>query len=72
MRALVALILLVILGAAAYAAETVTYSYDARGRLIRVSHAGSVNNNVVTNYTYDGADNRLTKATNNSSNPPGP
>lgn len=40
--------------------ETITYTYDARGRLTNVSHAGSVNNNVQTNYTYDKADNRQT------------
>ncbi len=44
--------------AAAYATETITYTYDARGRLISVSHSGTVNNNVVSNYTYDAADNR--------------
>jgi YD repeat-containing protein len=52
-----------ILGVAAYAAETITYTYDARGRLVRVSHSGSVNNNVVTNYTIDKADNRTNKTT---------
>lgn len=48
---------------AAYAAETITYSYDARGRLIRVSHSGTVNNNVVSNYSYDRADNRTSANT---------
>lgn len=38
--------------------ETITYRYDARGRLIQVQHAGTVNNNVVANYSYDKADNR--------------
>lgn len=45
---------------AASASETVTYSYDAKGRLILVSHAGTVNNNVVATYTFDRADNRKT------------
>lgn len=40
--------------------ETINYTYDARGRLTNVTHAGSVNNNVATNYTYDKAENRLT------------
>jgi hypothetical protein len=40
--------------------ETINYSYDARGRLTNVTHAGSVNNNLVANYTYDKADNRVT------------
>ena len=42
----------------ASASETITYSYDAKGRLILVQHGGTVNNNVVANYTYDAADNR--------------
>lgn len=47
--------------AAALASETVTYSYDARGRLVRVDHEGSVNNGAVANYSYDKADNRTLK-----------
>jgi hypothetical protein len=49
--------------AAAGASETINYSYDARGRLKQVSHSGSVNNNVVSNYSYDKADNRTNKTT---------
>ena len=51
------------LAVAAMAAETITYSSDARGRLVRVKHSGSVNSNVDTNYTYDKADNRTNKTT---------
>ena len=51
------------IAAAAMAAETITYTYDARGRLIRVQHSGTVNNGVSTNYVYDKADNRTTKTT---------
>jgi len=47
--------------AAANASETQAYSYDARGRLVRVQHNGSVNANVVSNYSYDKADNRTLK-----------
>lgn len=47
--------------AVAAASETVTYSYDARGRLVAVKHSGTVNNNVQANYTYDKADNRTHK-----------
>ena len=72
MRALFIFITLLILGAAAYAAETITYTYDARGRLTRVAHSGTVNNNVVTNYVYDKANNRQTKTTTGSPNPPPP
>jgi hypothetical protein len=63
MRAICALIVLLLLGAAAWASETITYKYDARGRLVQVNHAGTVNNNVVTNYVYDKADNRALKNT---------
>ena len=40
--------------------ETINYTYDARGRLVRTQHSGSVNNNVQANYAYDKADNRET------------
>ena len=45
-------------GAAATASETINYSYNSRGRLVRVQHSGTVNNNVSANYSYDKADNR--------------
>ena len=35
MQAFIVLLTLILLGAAAYAAETITYTYDARGRLER-------------------------------------
>jgi len=41
------------------ASETVNYTYDAKGRLVQVAHAGTINDNVVSNYTFDHADNRL-------------
>jgi len=44
--------------AVAYASETVTYTYDARGRLIKVERSGSVNNGVKAEYKYDKGDNR--------------
>jgi hypothetical protein len=40
------------------ASETVNYTYDAKGRLVMVAHVGSVNSNVVANYTYDKTDTR--------------
>jgi uncharacterized protein RhaS with RHS repeats len=49
------------IAAAAVASEAVRYSYDAKGRLIRVEHNGSINNGVITSYTYDHADNRINK-----------
>lgn len=72
MRAIATFLLLLLVGAAAYAAETITYTYDARGRLIQVARTGTINNNVTTNYVYDKADNRTTKATTGSPNPPPP
>ena len=49
---------LVAVAGIASATETITYTYDAKGRLILVTHSGTVNNNVVANYTFDHADNR--------------
>lgn len=46
-------------GGAARAAETISYNYDARGRLVKVTHSGTVNDGVVTRYAIDKADNRL-------------
>jgi len=48
---------------AALASETVSYRYDARGRLVKVERSGTVNNNVNTSYNYDKADNRSNKTT---------
>jgi hypothetical protein len=42
-----------------HAAETITYSYDAKGRLTKVVRTGSVNNNVQSQYTHDKANNRM-------------
>jgi uncharacterized protein RhaS with RHS repeats len=69
-RSLAGLALLSACGAtAAHAAETITYSYDARGRLIQVARTGTVNNGVTTSHQYDKADNRVTKTTSGSPNP---
>lgn len=43
----------------AMASETITYSYDAQGRLVKTQHTGTVNNGVVTTYSHDAADNRV-------------
>lgn len=40
------------------AQETINYQYDARGRLTKVEHRGTVNNNVSAEYRYDKGDNR--------------
>ena len=44
--------------AAASPAETVSYTYDVLGRLVKVVHTGSVNNNLVANYSFDADDSR--------------
>lgn len=58
---LTALALLSAGATAAAASELITYSYDARGRLVRAQSSGTVNNNVATNYSYDKADNRTNR-----------
>jgi YD repeat-containing protein len=51
----------------ASAGETVTHTYDARGRLIKVVHTGTVNNNNQVCYKLDKAGNRTNvKSTVNS------
>jgi len=55
---------------AASATETITYTYDARGRLIKVVHTGTVNNNVQACYQYDKADNRTNVKVTTSGTPP--
>lgn len=64
-----ALAALLLLPSAAIATETITYTYDARGRLVKVVHAGTVNNNNQACYKYDKADNRTNVQTNVNSLP---
>jgi YD repeat-containing protein len=54
----------------AFASETITYTYDAKGRLVKVVRTGTVNNNVTVEYTHDKADNRTRIKVTNSPNPP--
>jgi len=49
---------LIVVALPVHGAETIKYTYDARGRLIKVEHSGTVNNGVKTEYTIDKADNR--------------
>jgi hypothetical protein len=66
----VAAVICILSGTAAQAAETITYKYDAKGRLIEVKRTGTVNNNVQANYTHDKANNRKRVTVVNSPNPP--
>lgn len=38
--------------------ESVTYTYNDRGRLVRVNRSGTINDGIQAAYTYDKADNR--------------
>jgi YD repeat-containing protein len=58
MKAFVFFPALLLLGAAAQASETISYTYDALGRLVAVGRAGTVNNGASAAYTYDPANNR--------------
>jgi hypothetical protein len=58
--------------AIAIAVETITYTYDAKGRLVKVVRTGTVNNNVTYDYTHDAANNRKKVKVTNSPNAPPP
>ena len=68
----ISLLVLIIIPSLASATETITYKYDARGRLKEVVRTGTVNNGVTTVYTIDKAQNRTSKTTTGSPNPPPP
>ena len=59
MRAFVLFGLLLLTSASARASETITYTYDALGRLTKVSHSGSINSGANSCYGYDPANNRF-------------
>ena len=58
--------------ALASATETIDYSYDAKGRLVKVARSGVDNGSVNSTYSYDKADNRTNVAVTGSTNPPPP
>lgn len=71
MAALLAVSLLAM--APASAQETVTYTYDALGRVVAVNHGSTgPNANVSSSYTYDKADNRTNVTVTGNSVPPAP
>lgn len=55
-----------------HAAETQKFTYDAKGRLVKVERTGTVNNGVNTEYEYDKANNRDRVKITGSANPPPP
>ena len=69
LRAIGLLIGFLACAASAAATETTAYTYDANGRLIQVTKAGTVNNGVLVTYQHDKADNRTQKQTTGASNP---
>jgi hypothetical protein len=72
-RALISIMLgLTLVPAVALATETITYKYDAKGRLVKVIRTGTVNNNVTYDYVHDKANNRKNVKVTNSLNPPPP
>jgi YD repeat-containing protein len=58
--------------ALASATETINYSYDAKGRLVKVVRSGIGNTSVNSSYGYDKADNRTNVNVTGSANPPPP
>jgi hypothetical protein len=63
----IAALALVLLGSTVSATETITHTYDARGRLIKIVRTGTVNNNNQVCYKLDKAGNRTNvKSTVNS------
>ncbi len=63
MRRLIVFGTLLLASAPAEASETITYSYDALGRLVQVTRSGTVNNGASATYSYDPANNRTNVTT---------
>lgn len=58
MRLAVVSVLGLIASSAAQGAETITYHYDSKGRLVKVIRTGGPNATATTDYSHDKADNR--------------
>jgi YD repeat-containing protein len=61
-----------LVGTTLHAAETISYTYDAKGRLTKVVRTGTVNNNIQAQYTHDKANNRKNVTVTGSPNLPPP
>jgi large repetitive protein len=68
---LIASISLLAVATPAITSETMTFAYDARGRLVTVARSGTVNNGLSASYSYDKADNRTNVTVNGSATLPG-
>ncbi len=66
---LIGLTLAAMITSSVQASETVTYTYDAKGRLVKVERSGTVNNGVKAEYTHDKANNRKNVKVTGSPNP---
>ena len=69
-RLVLAAIAVAAIPALTWATETISYTYDAKGRLVKVERSGTVNNGVKAEYKHDKADNRTTVTVTGSPNPP--
>lgn len=69
MRISIALGTAMLIASAAHANETITYTYDAKGRLVKVERSGTANNGVNATYTLDKANNRKNVKVTGSPNP---
>ena len=69
--AIVAVATSLVFSATASATETIKYTYDARGRLVKVERdpASTTNTYVQTCYKYDKADNRTNVKTTTAQSP---
>ncbi len=56
-----ALAALLTLAPVAHASSTISYTYDARGRLVTVSLSGGTHSGASIQYTYDTGNNRVRK-----------
>lgn len=70
LQAAIVAFLTVMAGSVAFGTETVTYTYDSRGRLVKVERSGTVNDKAKAEYKYDKADNRTTVNVTAPSPPP--